>query len=227
MKTYLITAFTLLLSIGNAYSQCEGFSQKIASPVCTKPTDAKVISTSCTKLVVQWKGGNAQNFEVTATLKDISTNEATTITVSDITCDANNNWKATIPVIEGTKVSWGVQSICLIDDRTFYSYQLRGKEVAIPNCKSEQENFSKSITNVYPNPSTGNITVEYLSNSSGNVQFSIYDVNGKVLFTQAEKPEQGISATFEFHLADLMPGIYLLEARNGMEVSSKKFVLLR
>jgi len=225
MKPNLLLVALLLLSAANAYSQCQGPPQKIASPVCAKPTDAKVISSTCDQLQVQWKGSSNQTYEVTATFKDPLTKKTTSIIpISDITYNMDGSYSATIPVIAGTDVAWSVQSICVVDARTFYSYALRGGTVSIPACK-EQVDLSTKIGNVFPNPTTGNISFEYLSNSTGNVQFTIYDITGKVVYDKVEKATDVISITYNFNLSVLNPGMYLLEARNGNEVSSKKFVI--
>ncbi|HYV91427.1 MAG TPA: T9SS type A sorting domain-containing protein [Chitinophagales bacterium] len=224
MKSIFLLLISLLFAASNVFGQCLGPSQKIASPICTKPSNAKVNSLSCTELQVQWQGSSDQMYEVNATIKNTATNKTETFTTTEITCDANGTCTATIPVTAGTKVTWSVQAICANEGSTFYSYALRGgKEISIPNCELNED--ANSISNVFPNPTAENISVEYLCNKSGNLQFIIYDLMGKVVFTQSEKATQGMSSVYKFNLPNLPSGIYLLEARNGNDVSQKKFVI--
>lgn len=224
MKSIFLFSISLLLAASNVFSQCQGPQLKITSPICTKPTNAKVNSLSCTELRVQWQGSSDQTYEVNATIKNPVTGKTETFTTTETTCDVEGNCTASIPVLAGTKVTWSVQAICINEGRTFYSYQLRGgKEVTIPNCELNEE--ANSITNLFPNPTTGSISVEYLSSNTGNVQFIVYDLMGKAVFTQSEKAAQGMSGTYKFNMPNLPSGIYMLEARNGDDVSQKKFVI--
>jgi hypothetical protein len=73
---------------------------------------------------------------------------------------------------------------------------------------------------LYPNPSTGNITIEYAS-GTGNVQFIIYDMTGKIVLNKTAQ----VNNNYHFDLNNLNSGIYLLEARNGSNISQTKFVI--
>lgn len=79
---------------------------------------------------------------------------------------------------------------------------------------------------VFPNPTTGNISVEY-AGASGDVRFTVYDVMGKIVFSQEEQTSGGASIIYQFDLADLTSGTYFLEARNGSDVRRTKFVIER
>jgi len=221
MKTFL-SILILLAATHFAKSQCENFAQKIESPVCTKPTNAKVVSTSCTELQVQWKGSGDQQYEVNSSFEDPTSNKTSSSTVTDFTCDADGNCIAIIPAIEGTQVKWSVQSVCTSNQRTFYSYASRGEQVVIPTCNEQSSN---GVTTVYPNPTTDNLSVEYLGNNAGNVQFTVYDLMGRVVFTQNEKTSEGVVLSFQLRLPNLPSGIYMLEARNGNKVSQNKFMI--
>jgi len=81
--------------------------------------------------------------------------------------------------------------------------------------------------NIFPNPSAGDITIDYVNGNSGNVQFIIYNSIGTAVFTKLEKTESGISNSYDFSLPDLSSGIYMLAARQGDDVGQRKFVLVR
>ena len=134
-----------------------------------------------------------------------------------INCDGLSHCTATIAVKEGAKVNWSVQAKC---ENGIYSDTLKGAEVTIPFCDEQ----SGSI-HVYPNPTTGHLTVEYLGFNDGKVQFTIYDMEGKKVFSRMEEVQVGINTPYQFDLDGLAPGLYLLEARNGASVKRVKFTI--
>jgi Secretion system C-terminal sorting domain len=78
---------------------------------------------------------------------------------------------------------------------------------------------SKSVR-IFPNPSAGNITIEYAGNS-GNIQFIIYDATGKIVFNKSQE----VKNSYRFDLNNLHSGIYLIEAKNGNDITQAKFAI--
>lgn len=78
------------------------------------------------------------------------------------------------------------------------------------------------MTNIYPNPSNGNMMVEYNSTSNSPVQLVAYDLLGKVVFNQATYATEGINA-FSVNISNIATGVYVFEVRNGSETSHMKF----
>lgn len=95
------------------------------------------------------------------------------------------------------------------------------------NYKVSGDEYGESNLEIYPNPSTGNISVEYSSMTSGTVQFFVRDISGRLLFNKTEQVEEGDDDTFVFALPDLNPGVYILQAKNGEEISTKKFTIVK
>jgi len=222
----ITTALTISMSVALAQQSAiicqQAPSLRLQSPACVKPTDAKVQSTSCTELRVQWQGSSDQTYEVTAIRNNPALAKTSSVVTQEFTCDGDGICSSIIPVEAGTKVTWSVQAKCITSFHTNYSYQLRGGTADIPFCNQVA---SGSITNVFPNPSTGNLTVAYVSPGSGDVQFTVYDLFGKRVFTQLEQAVAGVSLSFPLQLQNLPSGVYMLEARNGNEVSQRKFVI--
>ena len=79
-----------------------------------------------------------------------------------------------------------------------------------------------SITNLYPNPSKGNMTIEYSSASNGDVQLIAYDMMGRVVFNQLSSSVEGKN-TYNVIISNLNPGIYVFEIKSGNEASRSKF----
>lgn len=76
--------------------------------------------------------------------------------------------------------------------------------------------------NIYPNPTTGDITLE-LQNFTGkeDLNFCLYDVAGKLLMTQKVETEKSV-----FSLTDFPNGYYLYDVKNPKENSSGKGKLI-
>lgn len=82
------------------------------------------------------------------------------------------------------------------------------------------------ISSIYPNPSSGRITVEYKSANQSDLEFYFIDVAGKVLQVQQGEAVKGLNS-FQFDLNQISNGIYFLQIRNRVEVTHSKFVIER
>lgn len=91
---------------------------------------------------------------------------------------------------------------------------------------SEVEAMTTASAAIYPNPSNGDFTVSYSSMINTPVDFYVFDVTGKVMFTQTNEAFEGDN-TYHFDLNRLNTGIYFLRISNGSEITHKKFVIER
>lgn len=91
----------------------------------------------------------------------------------------------------------------------------RTVEMAIPAVGGE-------MTSIYPNPSNGNMVVEYSSISNSSVQLIAYDMMGRVVFSEVSFATEGTNA-FNVNINNISTGIYMFEVRNGSEASRMKF----
>ena len=78
---------------------------------------------------------------------------------------------------------------------------------------------------IYPNPSAGNITVQYNSNNKGNVYLVVHDVTGRAVFSKTEQAVKGLN-TYYLNLLHFAPAVYYLELNNGNEQTREKFIEL-
>lgn len=72
----------------------------------------------------------------------------------------------------------------------------------------ENEN-SISKFHVYPNPANENVILDFISAKGGNHQFSISDINGKLIFTENYSAQKGANEK-QISLSGMNAGIYLV-----------------
>jgi len=84
-------------------------------------------------------------------------------------------------------------------------------------------NFNKPGFSVFPNPSNGLITIN-LRNFYSEVNVTVYDVVGKIIFSKSINPE--INPTTEVDLSNYSKGIYIIEVSDG-ETNLKDKLILR
>ena len=95
-----------------------------------------------------------------------------------------------------------------------------------PNFKTLEQNDYK--IGIYPNPTTGNLNVNFFTATAKNVILSIEDVTGKLLLQQNISVEQGYSNNV-LDLQSYLNGIYILKITNaqGGIIKTEKVVVNR
>ena len=118
MKSLLIFTICIVAILSTATAQCSNTSQKIQSPVASKPTEA-VAAVSCSNMVLQWHGNADQGYELNITVKDAAGKTLSSGINTSYTRSGGNHYTATIPVTPGTKVSWSLRGISTVEDVLF------------------------------------------------------------------------------------------------------------
>lgn len=95
-----------------------------------------------------------------------------------------------------------------------------------PPALAQASVIETSIT-VFPNPTNGELTVRLQSAKETSANITIFDVSGKLVFTQRESLAKG---TQTVHLGDLKSsgvakGIYFLQVNTGDEIKTVKVVM--
>jgi hypothetical protein len=77
------------------------------------------------------------------------------------------------------------------------------------------ENSFKAIPAMYPNPSTGAVTISFDEVAEGPLVISIYEITGKKVFETRDTPD---GAKNDIHLnLEVNPGLYLIKIKRGEE----------
>ena len=109
---------------------------------------------------------------------------------------------------------------------------VEGREVIIPSCKliaADNDEIKETNTaglKVYPNPTTGYLTVEYNGSFAGDAHLAIYDLEGKQIFSTSSIAIKGKNL-YGLNLVNISQGTYYLELNNAYEHKRIKFVIQR
>ncbi len=85
---------------------------------------------------------------------------------------------------------------------------------------------SANHVSISPNPSVGNITINYNSIATGKINLVIYDKTGLSITKKAEYAIKGDN-TYHYNLSNIFPGIYYIEINNGSNTLRSNFIISR
>lgn len=106
---------------------------------------------------------------------------------------------------------------------TSYENQLYIDDINIYDPVAVEEISFEDYVSVYPNPSSGNVTVNINANDIGNVTMKVYNMIGGVVFEKTEN----ISSPTELavDISNQPDGLYFLEIRNENSKAVKKLII--
>lgn len=81
------------------------------------------------------------------------------------------------------------------------------------------------LMNVFPNPSKGPITVRYKLDSKNDVDISIYDVLGKMVYRKSFSGVESGTKVERFNDIELTKGVYSLHLTAGSKNATKKLIV--
>ena len=87
----------------------------------------------------------------------------------------------------------------------------------------EQDNTLNQFS-IYPNPSEGELNIEFSRTSAGSVVVQITDVNGKLVQSHLIQAQVGNNLVF-VDTKDIAPGMYLVNLVQGGSYSTKKLII--
>lgn len=86
------------------------------------------------------------------------------------------------------------------------------------------ENLTSSIFNIYPNPSSGIINIDFYEPSSKEITFTVLNAVGKVVYNETiNNSKNGIQTIIS--LENKPKGVYLLQIRSRNDLHTKKIII--
>ncbi len=80
---------------------------------------------------------------------------------------------------------------------------------------------------VFPNPSTGNLTVRFVVNERQSVSISITNIDGREQLELTNTVLQGGSHELTFHLEESLQGLFLVKVRTDNSLYTEKLILVK
>lgn len=96
---------------------------------------------------------------------------------------------------------------------------------AVYNPSASNSGFTAGLS-VYPNPVKDVATVDFKLINSGNVNLIVFDLNGKIVYSQSLSTLQAGSYQRDLNLGHLQKGTYILSLENGKHASTQKIIIL-
>lgn len=118
---------------------------------------------------------------------------------------------------QGTK-----SSVAYIDNISFDGF--RPIDSTILSTKEVENSIVDFLCKIYPNPAHSNLSIEYFNNREENVEISISDLSGKVVYTITEKKPQGVTKS-TIDIKNLISGTYFLRLKNSLYYTNRKIVI--
>jgi len=100
--------------------------------------------------------------------------------------------------------------------QTDYNGNSEHFEIVAVNCTSKDQWLSE----VYPNPSSGMVTLELYSNAGGWIELQLIDAMGRTVMAEQRNAEEGAN-TLQFSLQNMASGIYTLRVTAPDEEKSQ------
>ena len=101
---------------------------------------------------------------------------------------------------------------------------LLARNIVVSIITLDHENGLISGFNIYPNPFSGYVTIQFLLNDPSPIEAEILDINGKIIYKEGKKLYNPGEVIIRLNLQELKQGIYLLRFKIGREWFTKKII---
>ncbi|MGJ8661644.1 MAG: T9SS type A sorting domain-containing protein, partial [Bacteroidota bacterium] len=93
-----------------------------------------------------------------------------------------------------------------------------------PSLGLEEKQGGLTLSNVYPNPTTGNSTVSFALENAQDVNVTVYNVAGQAVYTNNMGTVQAGSHSFEINSKEFNAGVYMVNITSNDGVVTKKLI---
>jgi PKD repeat protein len=98
--------------------------------------------------------------------------------------------------------------------------------ILIDDCTGIDDLSQKSAISIYPNPNSGNFTMSYKSNFSGDVKVSVTTTTGIIVFSNIFK-NTSADSPINIELPEISEGVYFLKAESENQITTEKIIVRR
>lgn len=130
-------------------------------------------------------------------------------------------YQCVTPLIEKTTYYWKVRGISGLDSSNWsptWSFETEGPEAI-------NDLFTDKNVEVYPNPSTGNFTLDINSLEDASYNISISDISGSIIYNSEINCKHGLNKV-NLNLTDLLSkGVYFISINHEDMVANKRLII--
>ena len=98
---------------------------------------------------------------------------------------------------------------------TEYAYNATAGAAINSGVVSVEENTSVTEMTVFPNPVSENATLSFYVNDESEIDFSVYDLNGKLILAESRKIEKPGKQAFQLNVSQWNSGIYFCRVNSS------------
>lgn len=86
------------------------------------------------------------------------------------------------------------------------------------------EKSSFELKDIYPNPTSNNVKIQFVLGFSDNIEFKINNIYGQEIYSSYLKADRGVN-TINYNTSSLADGIYFYSISNGIQTKTKKMII--
>lgn len=131
------------------------------------------------------------------------------------------------PVVDSKDIGCDEYTTGDITNRPLTLSDVGPSYLRIPTGLHSNLNKASSMITVYPNPSSGNVTLKYSLTKRSSVFLAVYSLNGQMVKTVVDnKMQTQKNHTSNIDVSDLSKGVYNVLLRTSSEKRSRRLIIL-
>jgi hypothetical protein len=182
--------------------------QDISSPV---------FSVSPSSLLIPSDSSSSATFDISANVSWTITENAPWLELSSY--QGFNNLTITATVIESNKTASQRSELVVISSPPLSPIRVTITQDTISSVGINETSFLKGLK-VFPNPSKGQLNIDFHQLPPGNTSLSLYEASGRLLFQKTLQQKSN-----QLNLEGLSKGVYILSIKNNQDLSTRRLIL--
>ncbi len=186
--------------------------QKFRTVPCLTPENFVSIQLNNNKVRLEWTDYiYADKYQIFFRLAGSSDNYTKMVTYYD-----GMNFRVLNNLTPGAEYEYKVRSWCEV------SYGPFSEDGFFTNMSPRKANFDFEVGNVYPNPTSNELNIDFNLDQKSDVTFSITDLLGRQVSQMTNSFGEGVNRA-TLNVQDLNQGHYMVRITNGEKVAVKQF----
>jgi CubicO group peptidase (beta-lactamase class C family) len=225
-KTNVFIKFRMTNGFGNLF-YLDNIKVANVSAICQTPTDLDELQVTSSSVKLSWKfQGIADHFAVYYRPRGSDS-------WSHKTVAGNKQWTDVSGLTPGTDYEWNITAACTTANSMAspYSFFTTGSSLAqkaeTTVIDETKETFGSSLLKIAPNPASSSATISFMVNSPGKILLSVYDINGRLVATLANREFAAGEQQLKWNTSNVNAGVYLIRLHAQSLVQTKKLILIK